>query len=109
MKRNYKLVLVVIAISLGLFAFTTALKPKGDPEKDKMIVSKPVQINQKNYTLYNGILVCKYIISIYNKKHNNYKPIIFLSIFLGIVKSLIVGLIRLYVKQSFFGDSVGPS
>jgi len=38
MKRNYKLVLVVIAISLGLFAFTTTLKPKGDPEKDKMLL-----------------------------------------------------------------------
>ena len=38
MKRNYKLVLVVIAISMGLFAFTTALKPKGDPEKDKMLL-----------------------------------------------------------------------
>jgi carboxyl-terminal processing protease len=38
MKRNYKLVLVVVAISLGLFAFTTAMKPKGDPEKDKMLL-----------------------------------------------------------------------
>jgi len=38
MKRNYKLVLLVIAISLGLFAFTTTLKPKGDPEKDKMLL-----------------------------------------------------------------------
>lgn len=38
MKRNYKLVLVMIALSLGLFAFTTALKPKGDPEKDKMLL-----------------------------------------------------------------------
>ncbi|WP_298221275.1 carboxy terminal-processing peptidase [Flavobacterium sp.] len=38
MKRNYKLLLLVIAISLGLFAFTTTLKPKGDPEKDKMLL-----------------------------------------------------------------------
>ena len=38
MKRNYKFVLVVIALSLGLLAFTTALQPKGDPEKDKMLL-----------------------------------------------------------------------
>jgi len=38
MKRNYKVLLVVIAISLGLFAFTSTLKPKGDPEKDKMLL-----------------------------------------------------------------------
>ncbi len=38
MRRNYKLVLVVIALSMGLFAFTTTLKPKGDPEKDKMLL-----------------------------------------------------------------------
>ncbi len=38
MKRNYKLVLVVIAVSLGLFAFTSILKPKTDPEKDKMLL-----------------------------------------------------------------------
>ncbi|NHM05823.1 tail-specific protease [Flavobacterium sp. CYK-4] len=38
MKRNYKLVLATLVLSLGLFAFTTALKPKGDPEKDKMLL-----------------------------------------------------------------------
>ncbi len=38
MKRNYKLLLVVIAVSLGLFAFTSNLKPKVDPEKDKMLL-----------------------------------------------------------------------
>ncbi|HRB72179.1 MAG TPA: carboxy terminal-processing peptidase [Flavobacterium sp.] len=38
MKRNYKLMLLVIALSLGLFAFTTNLKAKGDPEKDKMLL-----------------------------------------------------------------------
>jgi len=38
MKRNYKVLLVVVAISLGLFAFTSTLKPKGDPEKDKMLL-----------------------------------------------------------------------
>lgn len=30
--------LLVIALSLGLFAFTTNLKAKGDPEKDKMLL-----------------------------------------------------------------------
>ena len=38
MKRNYKLLLLVIAVSLGLFAFTANLKPKIDPEKDKMLL-----------------------------------------------------------------------
>lgn len=38
MKRNYKLLLVVVALSLGLFAFTSILKPKSDPEKDKMLL-----------------------------------------------------------------------
>ena len=30
--------LLVIALSLGLFAFTTNFKAKGDPEKDKMLL-----------------------------------------------------------------------
>ena len=38
MKRNYKILLVVLAVSLGLFAFKGALDPKGDPEKDKMLL-----------------------------------------------------------------------
>ena len=38
MKRNYKVLLLIVAISLGLFAFTSSLKPKGDPEKDKMLL-----------------------------------------------------------------------
>ena len=38
MKRNYKLLLVVVAVSLSLFAFTSNLKPKSDPEKDKMLL-----------------------------------------------------------------------
>jgi carboxyl-terminal processing protease len=38
MKRNYKLLVVVVALSLGLFAFTSILKPKSDPEKDKMLL-----------------------------------------------------------------------
>ena len=38
MKRNYKVILVVVAVSLGLFAFKGVLAPKGDPEKDKMLL-----------------------------------------------------------------------
>lgn len=38
MKRNYKVILAVIALSLGLFAFSGVLQPKGDPEKDKMLL-----------------------------------------------------------------------
>jgi carboxyl-terminal processing protease len=38
MKRNYKLLVVVVSLSLGLFAFTSILKPKSDPEKDKMLL-----------------------------------------------------------------------
>lgn len=38
MRRNYRLVLATLVLSLGLFAFTTTLKPKGDPEKDKMLL-----------------------------------------------------------------------
>ena len=38
MKRNYKLILVVVAVSMGLFAFKGVLEPKGDPEKDKMLL-----------------------------------------------------------------------
>ena len=38
MKRNYKLLLVVVAVSIGLFAFKGVLQPNGDPEKDKMLL-----------------------------------------------------------------------
>lgn len=38
MKRNYKLILLVFAVSLSLLAFTSVLQPKGDPEKDKMLL-----------------------------------------------------------------------
>lgn len=38
MKRNYKLVVAVIALSVALLAFTNINKPKGDPEKDKLLL-----------------------------------------------------------------------
>lgn len=38
MIRNYKLLLVVIAISATFFAFTINQKPKSDPEKDKLLL-----------------------------------------------------------------------
>ncbi len=38
MKRNYKLILLVLLVSLSLLAFQSVLKPKGDPEKDKMLL-----------------------------------------------------------------------
>ncbi len=38
MKRNYKLILLVVAVSMGLFAFKGVLQPQGDPEKDKMLL-----------------------------------------------------------------------
>lgn len=38
MKRNYKIIVLVATLSLGLFAFTANLKPKGDPEKDKLLL-----------------------------------------------------------------------
>lgn len=38
MKRNYKLVMAVIALSVALFAFTNHQSEKGDPEKDKLLL-----------------------------------------------------------------------
>jgi carboxyl-terminal processing protease len=38
MKRNYKLVVAVIALSVALFAFTNHQSEKGDPEKDKLLL-----------------------------------------------------------------------
>ena len=38
MKRNYKLVVAVISLSVALFAFTNYQREKGDPEKDKLLL-----------------------------------------------------------------------
>lgn len=38
MKRNYKLVVAVILLSVALFAFTNHQSEKGDPEKDKLLL-----------------------------------------------------------------------
>lgn len=38
MRKNFKIILIVLVVSLSLFAFQAALKPKGDPEKDKMLL-----------------------------------------------------------------------
>ncbi|MBS1535666.1 MAG: carboxy terminal-processing peptidase [Bacteroidetes bacterium] len=38
MKRNFKVLLAVLFLSVGLFAFTGVFKSPGDPEKDKMLL-----------------------------------------------------------------------
>ncbi len=38
MKRNFKVLLAVLFLSVGLFAFKGAFKSPGDPEKDKMLL-----------------------------------------------------------------------
>jgi carboxyl-terminal processing protease len=38
MKRNYKLLLVVLALCVGLFSFMPKGDP-GDPEKDKLLLN----------------------------------------------------------------------
>jgi carboxyl-terminal processing protease len=38
MKRNYKIILVVLALSLSLFAFKINTEKSGDPEKDKLLL-----------------------------------------------------------------------
>ncbi len=48
MKRNYKLLLITVAMSAALFAFTGNSKPKGDPEKDKLL------LNLVEYVIKNG-------------------------------------------------------
>jgi carboxyl-terminal processing protease len=48
MKRNYKLLLATVALSVALFAFTNSSKPKGDPEKDKLL------LNLIEYVIKNG-------------------------------------------------------
>ena len=39
MKRNYKLLLVVVAISVGLWSFIPKAN-EGDPEKDKLLLEQ---------------------------------------------------------------------
>jgi carboxyl-terminal processing protease len=38
MKRNYKIIMVVVALSVALFAFNSIQKPKADPGKDKLLL-----------------------------------------------------------------------
>lgn len=38
MKRNYKIILIIVALSVSLFAFNNYQKSKWDPEKDKMLL-----------------------------------------------------------------------
>jgi len=49
MKRNYKILLVVIAVSIGLFAFTNSQKSKGDPEKDKLLLELLTFVIEKGH------------------------------------------------------------
>jgi carboxyl-terminal processing protease len=47
MKRNYKILLVVVAISLGLWSFMP--KQKGDPEKDKLLLELLTFVIEKGH------------------------------------------------------------
>lgn len=47
MKRNYKIILVVVAISLGLWSFMP--KQKGDPEKDKLLLELLTFVIEKGH------------------------------------------------------------
>jgi carboxyl-terminal processing protease len=47
MKRNYKIILVVLALSVGLWSFMP--KQKGDPEKDKMLLELLVFVIERGH------------------------------------------------------------
>lgn len=47
MKRNYKIVLVILALSIGLWSFVP--RQKGDPEKDKMLLELLVFVIERGH------------------------------------------------------------
>ena len=49
MKRNYKVILVVVALSASLFAFTIHSKKSGDPEKDKLLLELLTFVIEKGH------------------------------------------------------------
>ena len=49
MKRNYKIILVVVALSASLFAFTVHSKKLGDPEKDKLLLELLTFVIEKGH------------------------------------------------------------
>lgn len=49
MKRNYKIILVVVALSATLFAFTIHSKKSGDPEKDKLLLELLTFVIEKGH------------------------------------------------------------
>ena len=49
MKRNYKIILTAIVLSIALFAFTNNHKIKGDPEKDKLLLELLTFVIEKGH------------------------------------------------------------
>ncbi len=49
MKRNYKIILTAIVLSIALFAFTNNQKIKGDPEKDKLLLELLTFVIEKGH------------------------------------------------------------
>ena len=49
MKRNYKIILIVVALSASLFAFTVHSKKLGDPEKDKLLLELLTFVIEKGH------------------------------------------------------------
>src|SRR6476620_4614291 len=47
MKRNYKLLLVIVALCIGLFSFIP--KKEGDPEKDKLLIELLTFVIEKGH------------------------------------------------------------
>lgn len=49
MKRNYKVVLMVLALSIGLCSFMLKSNSKGDPEKDKLLLELLTYVIEKGH------------------------------------------------------------
>ena len=49
MKRNYKIILTAIVLSIALFAFTNNQNIKGDPEKDKLLLELLTFVIEKGH------------------------------------------------------------
>ena len=77
-----------------------------ETDSSPLFLTKTVKINQKTFKLYNGIIIAKYLIHIYNNKQNWYKSSILISALLATIKCLVAGIIRAYYTQHFFGETI---
>src|SRR6476620_10867620 len=49
MKRNYKILLVIVALSVGLWSFMPKHKASSDPEKDKLLLELLTFVIEKGH------------------------------------------------------------